>query len=758
MAAPARATGILVPTDRTLGALSIVSQRVLVTIDDQAATTRVEQEFKNSTSRPLEGHYLFPLPAGAGVKDFAMWMDGKRVKAELVEATQARKIYEDIVRRTKDPGLLEQMGNNLWRVRVFPIPAHGTQKIEISYHEIVPRDSGICEYTYPLRGGGEHARVEGSFTVRVDLSSAAALKSVYSPTHAVGVNRDGDHKAVVGFEASRYLLDRDFQLFWSADQQDVGLSLLTYRDSPGDQGYFLALVSPKVSLAPGDRIPRDVVFVLDVSGSMAGQKIVQAKKALEFCLKQLGPQDRFGLLKFSTLVERFRPALQPVTPSTLEQAANWVRQIEALGGTNIRDALVDALALRTGDARPFTVVFLTDGEPTIGVTDPAEILKEVSAKNSASTRIFSLGVGDEVNAALLDQLADRSNATSVYVRPNEDIEHKVSSFYGKISHPVLDQLSLALVGAGISVSDQFPPRLPDLFHGGQIVVAGRFNGSGRATLQLTGQVSGRSKTFVQEVTLPQERRGVDFLPALWAKRKIGYLLDQIRLKGENKELVDEVIALAKRHGIATPYTSFLATPDSHPVAMAPATPAFGDRSHQSAQKSEVGIGGFRGKVRERESGLMGRSSGADAPAMALDEALDRLVETPGQDAARFEKQSNGMGGGNEVARAIELRDLKDADATRDVGIRAVNGRSFAMIAGIWVDEKVTKEMKRRTIEYLGPAYFRLLELYPDLKSTLALGARVVFVTPSGTALVIDSKGEQNLSDDELRSLMKAPTK
>lgn len=791
-ASPSLATGLLIPTDRSLPPLGIVYQRVNVALRDQTAVTRVEQEFRNSTPRPLEAEYLFPLPSGAGVKDFAMWVGGQRVKAELVEAAKARQVYEDIVRRLKDPGLLEHMGSNLWRVRVFPVPANGLQKIEISYSEIVKQDSGITEYTYPLKSGNQTCYTEQDFTIRVELQTTAQLKSVYSPTHSVSVSRDGDRRAVVGFEAKNYPLNRDFQLFWTHDAKEVGLSALAYRESGGEPGYAMFMISPSVELANNQRVPRDMIFVVDTSGSMQGEKMEQAKRALEFCVKSLDPSDRFGLISFATTTNQYQPKLLDANKDNIGKAAEWIRGLSAGGGTAIDDALQSALALRTGDARNFTVVFLTDGQPTIGETDPKRILDNLQRKNTSSTRVFVFGVGADVNTHLLDQIADMTRSTSVYVRENENLENKVSSFYAKISRPVLSNLRLSLGKVDIGLSEIYPPVLPDLFHGGQLLVLARYTGDGPTTLRLSGKLGDVEKEYVYELNLPREKRDTDFLPGLWARRKVGYLLDQIRLKGENKELVDEVVALAKRHGIATPYTSYLVVPDQpmpstgpqfpqpHPRPPFPRGPysrgagpangaGFGggipeaDRKLAAAARSSAKRDGAANESKQSVRGVIRKKSLEAADALA-DSEKDFSFRRQDKGLGRFEgakREASQLGrlpaeqAGEqavEVAEALGL--LKDAQASSSYLAKTVAKTTFLNIGGVWVDHAYKKGAKQLAVKYLSDGYFKILKQLPDAKGVLSLGDRVVWVTPSGIALVIDATGADSLTDAEVAKLAK----
>ncbi len=567
-AAEVNGKGLLIPVEKDLPPLAMLNHRVNVTIEDQIATTKVEQTFRNHTSRDLEATYVFPVPRGASVREFAMWVSGKRVKGELLQAEKAREIYTSIVRQTQDPGLLEYMGTDLLRLRVFPVPARGDQKIEVSYTSIARKDHEIVEYTYPLKTDGKATSTLEDFSMKLTLKSQHPILNVFSPTHAVSVNRQNDREAAIEFEKNQAILDKDFQLFYTTSGKDVGLTALMHRPISTEDGYFMLLISPRPELATSQQAPRDLVFVLDTSGSMLQEgKLEQAKKALKHCLDGLSDKDRFAMLNFSTTVNRYRDSLTPVNKEQIDAAKKWVDRLESTGGTAINDALLNALDLQSKDeGRTFTVVFFTDGKPTIGETNGDKILANVSKKNTANTRIFTFGVGNDMNATLLDQLAEQSRAISTFVRPGEDMEAKVSSFFGKISHPVLTNLKLA-ARSGVSLAEIYPPQLPDLFHGGQVIVLGRYHGTGHAAVTLSGSVGKEPREYTYELDLAAKAEDKGFVEEVWARRKVGYLLEQIRINGEKKELMDEVTALAKKYGIATPYTSYLIVPDAPmPVA------------------------------------------------------------------------------------------------------------------------------------------------------------------------------------------------
>ena len=531
----ARAAGLLIPADKSVPPLAMLNHKVEIAIEDQAAVTRIEQTFRNHTDRPLEATYIFPVPKGASVRKFSMWVGDKEVPGELVEADKARAIYTSIVRRTLDPGLLEYMGSNLIKLRVFPVPAKGDQKISISYTSIAANDNGVVEFVYPLKSDAKAAATLKEFSLKLKLKSQHPLQNIYSPTHAIIMARPNDREATISFEKDQALLDRDFQLFYTLGGGDVGVTALAHRPDPKQNGYVMMLVSPRAELSKSQQVPRDMVFVLDTSGSMRGKRMTQARNALKYCLGQLTPGDRFAVMNFATTVNLYTDKLQTANSDNVAAARKWVDGLEATGGTAINDALAASFGLRTGDeGRTFTIVFFTDGAPTIGETNPDNILQNVAAANNGKTRIFTFGVGDDVNAALLDRLADDTRAVSTYVRESESIEAKVSSLYGKISNPVLANLKLTL-GNGVALSEIYPPRLPDLFHGSQLVVLARYSGKGPVAVKLTGTVGMEAKEFVYELNFP-EKTAEDkaFVEDLWARRKVGYLLDQIRINGAKK--------------------------------------------------------------------------------------------------------------------------------------------------------------------------------------------------------------------------------
>jgi Ca-activated chloride channel family protein len=786
----AAASGILIPKDESIPAMAIKSQRVDIRIREGVATAKIEQTFKNSVDRDLEAVYVFPLPPGAAISDFGMWIGGKRVSGELVEKQKARGIYEDIVRRMRDPGLLEYMSGELLRVSVYPVPRNGEQKIEVEYSQQLGFESGLYKFTYPLKTGDRASRTLEDFTVSARIVSTVPIKTIYSPTHKVGITRKGENEAVLGFEEDKSLLDRDFELYYGVSKQAFGLNLLTHA-AEGKDGFFMLMLAPAVEPPKGEVIRRDALFVFDTSGSMSGEKIKQAREALKYCVNRLNEGDRFNIVRFSTDVETWQGKPVEVSEANRKSALEFVEKFEARGGTDINGALAAALASPVEKGRPRVVVFLTDGKPTVGTTDVQSILDSVRKVREGDTRIFAFGVGYDVNTRLLDQVSGTHGGVSQYVEPKEDIEIKVSGFYDKISHPVLAKPKVTI--SGVTARELHPGELADLFAGNQITIFGRYKGAGKSTIGLVGEVNGKTQEYSFDGEFAARNPENAFIPRLWATRRVGYLLEQIRLHGEEKELKEEVIALSKEYAIMTPYTSYLvletdkdyaahgidrkgldrpmpppatAKPD---VANVPGAAADGwavrasgegermDRAQEVARLRNVlkeapqspearmahgrlkamsgavggGVGG--GPAEREEKAPMP----ATVPVFEMaDESVAKRAIDPAGRSFGFKAES----GARAVvsSKALEVYKTKDI-ASDDIvpSVKYLGKKVFYLIDGVWTDQIYKKGLKETRVKYGSEEYFKLLQAHPDWKQYFSLGVKVILCPDAETAIVVE---------------------
>jgi len=563
----AQAQGILVardtaaPPDAPKAPLVIRSYRADVSITGTVATTKIDQVFTNRTDSRLEGTFYYPLPESAAITKFVMYIGSEAVQGQLVEKTEARRIYNEIVRAVRDPAVLEYAGRNLFKMDVFPIDPRSDKRIQLEYTQQLEITGGAVRYVHPLDAGRLVKYPIESIAVSCTIESPMGVKGVYSPSHEIDTFRDNDHKATAGFETGNVVPLKDFVLFYTLSDQDFGLNVLSYRPDPGQDGYFMLLLAPKQEFTDQEIEAKTVVFVFDTSGSMAGDKIEQARRALSFCLTSLNEADQFNVVTFATGVNSLAEQILPATKESISRANEFVTGIKARGGTNIEQALTTALKSIQATNGPTMVVFLTDGLPTVGVTDMEQILTRVAEANAnghpdaAKSRIFVFGVGTDVNTHLLDQTATASHAASQYVVPGEDIEVAVSSFYEKVAYPVMSDIKLDF--GDVYVYDYYPTALPDIFRGSQVTLFGRYRGAGHLAVKLRGSVNEQERELAFDADFPEKEAGYDFIPRLWAIRRVAHLADEIRLHGESPELRDEVVALGKEWGLVTPYTSYL---------------------------------------------------------------------------------------------------------------------------------------------------------------------------------------------------------
>lgn len=707
-AAPLAAQGIIIPDCRDCRtpwvppqgriALPVESVQIDTKIEGQVATTHITQVFRNETGTTLEGTYFFPIPRGATVSDFAIWDGDRRLAGEVRPREEARRIYDGIVRRRRDPGLLEYAGEELFQASIFPINPRSTKKLELTYTQVLRAESGTVGYRYPL-GVGRNASPVERLTGTIEIHGQDALRTVYSPSHAVDTRRsDGDRRVRVTFETARNSERRDFQLFWAPSAREVGLSLFTYRE-PGRDGYYLLLLSPPTTVDERAYAAKDVVFVVDVSGSMAEEgKIDKARRALEYGIRGLGAGDRFNVVAFSGDTRLMESGLIAATAEGRRRGAEWVRRLSPQGGTNIDEALVAGMQQFPREAgRPRMLVFLTDGLPTVGDTSVARILEHTRAARREGVRLFTFGVGYDVNTRLLDRVAAENGGVADYVDPREDLEVKVSGFFDKVNHPVLSDVRVDM--GGVRTDLVYPRAMPDLFRGTQLVLVGRYRNPADlrdVTLRLSGHGSGVRTYAYPGQRFPLRADENDWLPRLWATRRVGWLMEQIRANGEQRELVDEVTQLGTRYGIVTPYTSFLALEPG----------AEQDRSDRQPPRSVPA--GARGVTRQRPS------NGAPPPPPPM----VYTQEASGKDA---------------VAQSRSSREMQDVvtlgGAVATASVQQVGDKTFYLREGVWTDAEIRADahLPETSVTFGSDAYYALLGRVPALGRYFALGQQVAVI-------------------------------
>ena len=681
--------------------------KVQARVTDQVARTQVTQSFVNTGSRQMEVSFVFPLPYDGAIDRLTFMVDGKEYEAKLLPAKEARSIYEGYVRRNQDPALLEWIGTGMFKTSVFPVPPGAERTVTLGYSQLLRKDHQLTDFLFPLSTAKYTSHPVETVSIEASIQSSNEIKSVYSPTHSIDVKRPGKHQATVKFEAKNHIPSGDFRLFYDTAAGSLGASVLSYRPLPNEDGYFLLLASPEIKPASAERPAKTVVFVVDRSGSMSGKKIEQAKEALKFVVNNLREGDLFNIVAYDSSVESFQPELQRYNDETRQKALGFVEGIYAGGSTNIDGALAAALGMIQDKSRPGFVVFLTDGRPTAGETNEAQIVVNASQQNKTDARLINFGVGYDVNSRLLDRLSRANHGQSEFVRPNEDIEAHVSRLYGKISSPVMTAVAVDFefdavkVAEGSPVNRLYPRDVRDLFEGEQLVLVGRYKKHGQAKVTITGRVGAGAQEFDFPAQLVEHSgdQSYAFVEKLWAMRRIGEIIDELDLNGKNDELVNELVTLSTKHGIITPYTSFLADENASPAELA---------------------GGRRGGDRARELLMRLNETEGDAAfdqrleKKQLREAAQAPTSSPLPGVANGPAKRDGSGGfGGGGAGAVEYLDLASgkkvaADAVQIVGNQALYKRGQLWIAasaqGI---DPANDADKIETIERFSDKYFKL---------------------------------------------------
>lgn len=668
-----------------------LSRNVEVSVENDLAKTVILQEFKNYSTQRGEAYFLFPLPENAVVKAFSMEINGKEMPAELLDASKARSIYEEIVRKSKDPALFEYLDRKMYKIRIFPVQPGETKRIRLTLVQSLASEGGLVSYEYRINGislqqGGASTKISGSFELTSSQPISHFATSIKNPTFEFS----GDKRKKFFLKPGSWEEDGSFTCDYISGKNDYGVSLSTMKES-GNEGYLrLRVVPSTLDFNRGKKSERELIFLLDTSGSMAGKKLEEAKKALLYCIRALPEGGFFNVIRFSTEAEALSSEVLERTEDSLQKAETFIRSFQATGGTHISEAL--QIGLQGKDpARQRVLVMITDGKPTIGETDVGKLIDLVN-KQGASVRVFSIGIGVDLDTRLIDLLSEKTRSAKLYIPENGEIELKLSAFFDKIRHPAMTDVSVTFSG-DIRVSQTTPGnlRLPDLFYGSELEILGKYTGTGKCQMLIQGRVNGENVKNCYEFQIDGAGDGNAYLPLIWATRRVNWLLENIRLNGENKELTDEIITLSKKFGIVTPYTSWLILEDEE---QSPQTPI----------------------SREGIDILLPPSMVSRAPQAKKDfysYSGEGSVKTSSdlQESSRFSAEKSAKNDNGNLER------------------RYVSRKVFISSEGIWKDTEIFKANRYPALRlsYGSDAYFEYVRKNPETGKFLALGRSVQFV-------------------------------
>lgn len=711
------------PPVRTAPAIVRTSSDVRVDLRNRVLHYEVEETFVNRGGTIGEADYLFPLPRGAAFRDLKLSINGELVSGETMNATEARHIYEEIVRRQKDPALVEWMGQGLLRTRIFPINPGEKKRVVVRFDVVAEREGDAIRIDY-FRGGrtgtpGQDRDVarrgsEGSVSFVLQYPESEGWGRPFSPTHSLDI-RDAGSTTKVEVEGD----GREVTILMPVRRAtSAAITVLPYATGGREDGFALITVSPPMMRAR--TTPRDVTLVLDVSGSMNGKKIQQAREAAKEVLATLSESDRFRIIDFSTDVRSFRDSWATANNANIREATRYIEALEAQGSTNISGALDEALTSSTEEGRMPVVLFITDGEPSVGERNPAAIADR-AANLRGKRRIFTFGLGSDVNVQLVEQLALQGRGSAHFVRPDEDVERTVALVASRLSSPVATDVRIR--AEGVRLEKILPAGPVDVFAGQDLVLLARYDGTGSARIRFEGQSANGPIDWATSFDFPERERENAFVPRLWATQRIGWLSAEKRRAGANAEIDAEIRELGEQYGIPTEFTSYFVKEPGMDVA----------RLTRDASGA-VGAQTLSGR------GAMGNAS---PPPVAASPAARRDAQFKAAKASQEQRAAVSL----QSADAVE----REEAAAAGVQMRRAGTRMFQQVDGVWNDVRVTPDMKRVKVKAYSAAYFALAEQLTGLREALALGEKVV-VAGRAVAIEVADTGAETLSERELESV------
>jgi Ca-activated chloride channel family protein len=677
------------------------------------------QTFVNDSKQTIRSRCVMPLPYDATVQKLTFLIDGEEIEGRMLAKDKANEIFESYVRRNKDPALVQWIGYGLLQTDVFPIPPGAKRVVTIRYSQIPKRTDGMIDWSLPLTTARYSTKPVEKIALRLTIDSDTEIGNIYSPTHKIETEQ-AKTSAVVTFTAVNQVPAGDFRVLVSDSNEKLNANVVAYRPDPNEAGYFAMMLHPGFE-ADSLEQPKDVVFLLDKSGSMRGAKIDQARKALQYVLDNLPKPDRYGIIAYDSSVQSFSKSLTPVKDTEqLDAAGRFARRLGASGSTNIEAGFAAAMQLLDDSDRPCYVIHLSDGMPTVGERDDRKLTADLLAQNERRARIFNFGVGFDVNSRLLERISNQCFGKTFFVSPEQSVEEPVSILFNRLSQGAIQDVRWdvehAKANKTIDAFDTYPSQIPDLFRGDRSVVFGRYSGQGKALLTITGTLHGEKQTFKQTVDFRNSVAGEEnaFVAPLWASRRAAAIVDEIDLEGNSKELIAELIELSKRYGVLTPYTALIAEEPT------PGQADFASRS-SAFELPYLGGGGMGAsqaitpQPSLRQSGAEAfrmrdaNNRFADVDSLQANESTQKTLSQPSMSASTT--TIDGRSGSKSNPQPPET-----SDATPPPKIRRIGDRSFRLIDDRWIDSLLGVDANDNVtlqdaikIERFSDAYFDLIQ-------------------------------------------------
>jgi Ca-activated chloride channel homolog len=557
---------------------------VAMTVTGMINRVTVIQSFSNTTDNWQEGIYVFPLPENAAVDQLRLKIGERIIEGQIKEKQEAKKIYKQAKRDGKQAALTEQERPNIFTTSVANIAPHETIKVEIEYQQIVNYDNGIFSLRFPMVVGPRYIpgkqRIEGfagtgwaentnevpdaaritppvlepgskrknKVSIKIDLDAGLALEKIESPYHEIDISKHSDQYQIV-LKQETTLANRDFELIWKPQPSVAPKAALFTEVKNGETYAMIMMVPPETQKA--QTLKREIIYVIDTSGSMGGQSIIQARAALELALTRLKAGDKFNIIQFNSFTSKLFNHSHPVNQQTLDQASRYVRSLEATGGTEMASALHAALDNQSNSGYLRQVIFLTDG--SIG---NEQALFEIIQNKLGKSRLFTIGIGSAPNSHFMQRAADFGRGTHTYIGKLDEVQTRMQALFEKIENPVLKDIAIDWMETDMEI---WPNKITDLYQGEPLLITAKTQHA-LGEIKITGQVAGEIWSSSLKLNGGQNREGVS---TLWARNKIASLMQQKR-DAEFESIKKTIIETALEHHLVSKYTSLVAV-DVTPV-------------------------------------------------------------------------------------------------------------------------------------------------------------------------------------------------
>lgn len=683
--------------------LELKAQETDIYINHNKGTALIKsvQTFYNPTNKRVEGQFVFPFPPNADPSSLGISINGRPLPSQKLSADAAIGFIQNLVLEQETPELLEFIGQDLYLLDLPSLATYSDVNIKMTYLEPLSEKDGLVEFIYPINLYQSNRIPIANVVFDVEVESGFSLSNLYSPTHPIEAVLSTVNKGVCRFEENNFLPTSDFVLQFSTATQDLEANMMSFKEVQTEEGYFQIEISPAIEMQSLEIIEKDITFVLDCSGSMVGEKMEQAKRALSFCVENLNKGDRFNIVTFSTKAESLYNQFRPYNEQALIDAKSYISLLKATGGTNMEKALHLALRTNKQPNRPNMVVFITDGKPTLGITKVEPLIGLIKKLNTSKAKIFTFGIGDDLNTRLLERIVEETKSYLTYIGTGENIELKVSSFYTKVSSPVLTDVSLQV--EGIDASNISPEDIPDLYMGNPLIIYGKYQDEEKTRLTLSGNMkNGERRQFTYDLEF-NETSTNDYIPPIWASRRIGAILVEMQENKETSKLKTELAVLARRYGILTPYTVHLVAEE---------------------EKKDKALPNL----------LVQNNFSKDLLENTKETYLKMLKEQEGANSVQSSRSINKMIQAttlHEIAPAQDKLNIEDKKGNIQIfaqQIKTCGGRAFYQTQNGWIDGMITNDMKvEQRLLLNSPQYYQLLEESPQLKDYYALGKKVRFV-------------------------------